>query len=613
MRKLDNHNLNPIPKYGAGTYSRYYNSTKYYNTNSSKHRNYCPSSEDEKTNSKSNNFLLEKNKSTNIKNKYDIKINSCSNTFCKSQKFFNDYDNQTEQKYKNTITENLSRMSNHTCISLNSLINGNNYLQYESEKKSNINYTENYNTNVNISDKYNNYGKYYTKAIDNKKNEKQIFNNSQKLIENHNNNINRAKYGTLNQEKNYKLNSSKRRNSETINIINDEKKSSPTRKNNLSQNRREKNLSINLKENFLNINKKNVITMIPNKKIKNDKIKKSHNSILNKNSELSKIKKLSLMSISNFSNLNDSSQKNPSDKNNHSFYEVKSLSREFPHQQTEILISEANKIKNNNSVLNLSNNKNIESNLKQNNNINTNKEANSNAKNNFFKLEAKNTVKDLKSKTFNLSGINKYLTKEKKVNIFKENKKSISIIINKGKINNINNNGLNYMKNNISSNYNSNNNDKINIGNILLKKREINNNMIKLRNDYKISKLNNIRNNIRIETYLRMKKFKANKINSYSLNYISNIKPEKNKKNKKFVSNKKLMTLKNLNYKTFEEDFPLKLKNYKRYKYTKYLKPQISVRITLFNIEKLERKRYFHVNFFYSENIRNLTLEENYL
>ena len=110
-----------------------------------------------------------------------------------------------------------------------------------------------------------------------------------------------------------------------------------------------------------------------------------------------------------------------------------------------------------------------------------------------------------------------------------------------------------------------------------------------------------------------MKKFKANKINSYSLNYISNIKPEKNKKNKKFVSNKKLMTLKNLNYKTFEEDFPLKLKNYKRYKYTKYLKPQISVRITLFNIEKLERKRYFHVNFFYSENIRNLTLEENYL
>ena len=99
MRKLDNHNLNPIPKYGAGTYSRYYNSTKYYNTNSSKHRNYYPSSEDEKTNSKSNNFLLEKNKSTNIKNKYDIKINSCSNTFCKSQKFFNDYDNQTEQKY----------------------------------------------------------------------------------------------------------------------------------------------------------------------------------------------------------------------------------------------------------------------------------------------------------------------------------------------------------------------------------------------------------------------------------------------------------------------------------------------------------------------------------
>ena len=137
--------------------------------------------------------------------------------------------------------------------------------------------------------------------------------------------------------------------------------------------------------------------------------------------------------------------------------------------------------------------------------------------------------------------------------------------------------------------------------------------MVKLKNDYKISKLINNRNNTHIETYLKVKKYIANKINSYSFNYVNKTKERKNKKNKKFVSNKKLMTLKNLNYKTFEEDFPLKIKNYKRYKYTKNLRPQISVRITLFSVEKLERKRYFNVNFFYSENIRNFILEENNL
>ena len=79
-------------------------------------------------------------------------------------------------------------------------------------------------------------------------------------------------------------------------------------------------------------------------------------------------------------------------------------------------------------------------------------------------------------------------------------------------------------------------------------------------------------------------------------------------KNKKFNSNKKLLALKNLNSKTFEEDFPLKIKSYKRYK---ILKPQISVRMTLFNIAKPERERYYFVNFFYSENIRNPILVES--
>jgi hypothetical protein len=67
----------------------------------------------------------------------------------------------------------------------------------------------------------------------------------------------------------------------------------------------------------------------------------------------------------------------------------------------------------------------------------------------------------------------------------------------------------------------------------------------------------------------------------------------------------------NINYKSFEEDFPLKIRCYKRYKLNKNLKPQISVRITLFNVLKPERERYFVVNYFYSENIRNPIITEN--
>ena len=154
------------------------------------------------------------------------------------------------------------------------------------------------------------------------------------------------------------------------------------------------------------------------------------------------------------------------------------------------------------------------------------------------------------------------------------------------------------------------NKDKIKIGNLQIKKLEKKNNLIKIKNDYKISQITNKRKNAHIESFIRRYKYNLNKINSNSFNYIPKIKEEK-VKNKKFVTNKNLLMLKNLNYKTFEEDFPLKIKSYKRYKLNKNLKPQISVRITLFNIDKPERKRYFFVNFFYSENIRNPILIES--
>ena len=62
----------------------------------------------------------------------------------------------------------------------------------------------------------------------------------------------------------------------------------------------------------------------------------------------------------------------------------------------------------------------------------------------------------------------------------------------------------------------------------------------------------------------------------------------------------------NLQYKTFEEDY--KIKNIKIKEQCKYLKPQISCRITLSkknNVHIVGILRYFKVNYFCSENLRN--------
>ena len=64
------------------------------------------------------------------------------------------------------------------------------------------------------------------------------------------------------------------------------------------------------------------------------------------------------------------------------------------------------------------------------------------------------------------------------------------------------------------------------------------------------------------------------------------------------------LILKNLNCKTFEEDFPIKIKYNRNYRINKKLKPQISLRLTLFKISTPEIERFFIVNFFYSENLR---------
>ena len=632
MKKAGNHYLNNIPKYETGTYSRYYNSTKYSNNSSSKKKNYYDFSEDEKTNSKSNNFLSDKNR--NIISKYNPgkKISTNTHQLSNSQGLLND------SEYRNTIPGN-SYSSNQAFNpmtegkNINNTIPNNfgNSLKIESDKKNNdrrinhfikhnshhaLNYNDSYHTQHNINNK-----------INGKNIRRHNFYLSDKLIEYESNTNKSYKVGKvnniINEENENRYNSNRntsrtknqemeKENEKSKNIIYNKKNININIHEKTSKERRENNLSLNIKksnniQNILNINKKNVITTIPN-----NNNKKNNSLSLYKKSELNASGKLHFINFSNISNLNESSQKNISDKNNHSFYEVKSLSKDFGHQQTEILISEAKKLylknKNNNSVLNLSSKKNSESNSKKyNNTINSiNNEAISRSKNNLFKLEEKKETKEtkyFKDIKFKLREFNKYIIKESKnIIIPKENKKLNSDILNNVKINN-------------EKNYKINdkfifNKDKIKIGNLQIKKLEKNNNLIKIKNDYKISQINNKRKNAHIESFIRRYKYNLNKINSNSFNYIPKIKEEK-VKNKKFITNKNLLMLKNLNYKTFEEDFPLKIKSYKRYNLNKKLKPQISVRITLFNIDKPERERYFFVNFFYSENIRNPILIES--
>ena len=78
------------------------------------------------------------------------------------------------------------------------------------------------------------------------------------------------------------------------------------------------------------------------------------------------------------------------------------------------------------------------------------------------------------------------------------------------------------------------------------------------------------------------------------------------KKIKKIFSKKNLIQLNNMNNKVYEEDFNIR-DNKSKYN---ILKPQISVRLTLFSNKNHFHDKYYFVNFFYSENIKNKPLCE---
>ena len=184
-----------------------------------------------------------------------------------------------------------------------------------------------------------------------------------------------------------------------------------------------------------------------------------------------------------------------------------------------------------------------------------------------------------------------------------------------------------------TNNFNSNPNKTIKINQLTLKEKIDKN---KFSNDKNNKEIFLYRSNNSESNYNYKKKSKSkhpnsiekldsfksfNEMNLYEIFY-SPIKNEKNKVNdvKKYNSSIKLKNpLKyiDFNYKSFEEDFKTKGKiineNIGNNKF-KDLKPQISFRVTLFkDNDKKINKRFFRLNYFYSENLRDMKFNNNNL
>ena len=673
-----------IPKYEVNTSKRYgYDqiSPKYfYNSNSSKNKNYFPSSEEEKTNSKSNYKISDINKTTSSRYKFTTKMGA-NNQFSNSLNLFNDIDTRPDSYKQKTLNQEYSSIkSNRAYISLNSLIQGRNsnsktknYIPIMgSDMKNKQNYSNHKSQNLidcnsNDTIKENIYNKNNDKYIYNTtyKISKYYSNLSSKIIENDsnvNNNHHGAKIGSIIQENDTNekmiLNTSRRKNYDTKTIMDyknkneisktDDKKYS---KNSMYQmERRENNLSINIKRNSMkkindfrggqnsqNLQKKDIISIIPNTKGRNEinELKKNIYKDISKRPDMNKIKKISLISVSNLlnnnnsnvninntnsntNNLNESSQKNIPEKTNHSFYEVKSLTKESPNQKNDSIIPKTKKITmrlGGSNTFDLTTTKKAETNLKTDlskyNEISSSKNKLDNNRRN------KNNLKERK---INLCELNKCLINEGKIYLLtkENNKTNLEKMVKNDMIL-----GNNYIKEKKEINSNL-YRDSIKIKNIQIKKQEDSNG----RNRNKIIEIINKRNNsIRARneslSHSKIYKFRTSDIISYNLSYIPRPKEDKNKsKNNKIKGkNKKKINifLKNLNCKLYEEDLKPDMENNKyKYKYkvkkicrrNGNLKPQIGVRITLFNVVQPERKRYYYMNFFYSENLRNHSLSK---
>ena len=339
----------------------------------------------------------------------------------------------------------------------------------------------------------------------------------------------------------------------------------------------------------------------------------------NRQKEIKKINKISLIGLTNSKDIIDN-------KNNHSFYEIKSLSKHLSQKNIN-----SNPL-NNNQIIN------IVCKNKKNNEKKIIKEKLIKNKSNL-KLLDDDSIKEkneLKTKKINLTELNECIKKDGNFYIIKNGaqrsafetsfRNEISNYEPKSKEN------INYLNiNNINPNNNYNNNfvveDKVKGKNTIIKidkikrknstknvipsGKKILNTIVNNKENLSISKNSNQKINDRgpsvSSIYLDIpKSVKTNKICSNYFSFYSKTKNKsknKKKKNKDFHNKKNMIQLLNINNKTYEEDFPLKYESDINIK-NQSLKPQISFRITLFGNKEPEYEKYFVVNTFCSENIR---------
>lgn len=348
---------------------------------------------------------------------------------------------------------------------------------------------------------------------------------------------------SLYHQNNYTINYNKKNNNSSYYVSNIKEMNNSNNHSTINSYNSQHNKYINITNIAKKKNDLHTIPIIPNSKVRKYSNNVSKQIIEEKPNDLEKNRNLSFMTISNSSNKKDSYQ-----KHNHSFFEVKSLTKDCINQKKNKLL------------------------IKINNN-------NSNSSN--LIPEKKMVIYTSRDNNYN--------------NTSNIRKKDTSGILN-----------INYNINNkINLIINSKNVKYIPKTNELKKKIVINR-----KNSSKLIKYNNKRFQLLTS---RTDKNKQNRINSYFFSYIpkkeannkTNEKKSKQKKSKKMNTENKL-TLRNLNCKTFEEDFPIKIIFNRNYRINKKLKPQIAFRLTLFKVNQAEIERYFIINFFYSENLKIL-------
>ena len=392
-----------------------------------------------------------------------------------------------------------------------------------------------------------------------------------------------------------------------------------------------------MKRNIQNENKKKINLVINTIDI----IQKNyHNMTLPKTKEINKIKKINLAEVPIF---ND----NFVEKNNHSFYEVKSFSKDTANQRNV-------KNKYNNVIINAISKKKSEDDVKKKMNNENKLKFKSNKNSNDYYIKENDLTKEdrlkLRTRKINLHELNSCIKNEGKIFIIQKekskktsnnnnnqseisnNKENINININynKSRMNKTNNNAfahsytsnvdaiksepkikLNMDKNKLNALQNIKKIEKIYDKN---PKIIINNNFTKKISNFVMeqpTKKSKCRKTSISSIYIEKYKSKPIHIKKSSTNYISYIPSTKDKKlsikikkkKKRKYSRQNMIQLMNIGNKSFQEDFPFKYNSYMS-KINKILKPQIAFRTSLFAKKKPEKEKYYIVNFFYSENIK---------